>query len=134
MDLPIVVIGGLSLYDALQKFEKMYLCTMIDVRIFSIPAKASSALLNDYYHQSIVFISLTNSGGVIKMSGFSIPYSSRPFYYIVYHHRFILTDLPVLLPFKTYRKDIHATNCREQTNKQNEQLWKYLNKTNNWRS
>jgi hypothetical protein len=90
---------------------------------FSMPAKASSALLDDYYyHQSIVFISLTNSGGVIKMSRFSIPCSSHPFYYIVYHHRFIITDLPVLLPFKTYRKDIHATNCREQTNKQtNEQ-------------
>jgi len=41
---------GLSLSKtALQKFEKMYLCTMIDVRIFSMPAKASSALLDDYY-------------------------------------------------------------------------------------
>jgi hypothetical protein len=61
---------------------------------FSMPAKASSALLDDYYyHQSIVFISLTNSGGVIKMSRFSIPCSSHPFYYIclsspIYHHRF----------------------------------------------
>jgi hypothetical protein len=53
---------GLSLYDTLQKLEKMHLCTMIDVRIFSMPAKASSALFDDYYHQYIVFVSLTNSG------------------------------------------------------------------------
>jgi len=66
------------------------------------------------------------------MSGFSIACSGGPFYYIVYHHRFIITDLPVLLHLKHIGKIyIYATNRREQTNKQNEQLWNYLNKTNN---
>jgi hypothetical protein len=53
-----VVIGGSLSKTALQKFEKMYLCTMIDVRIFSMPAKASSALFDDYYQNlDCVYIS-----------------------------------------------------------------------------
>jgi len=66
---------------------------MIDVRIFSMPAKASSALMDDYYHQSIVFISLTNSGGRNKDVWIFYSLQQPPFLLHclsspIYHHRF----------------------------------------------
>jgi hypothetical protein len=53
------------------------------------------------------------------MSGFSIACSSGPVYYIVYCHRFIITDLPVLLHLKHIGKiDMQLIAENKQRNKQ----------------
>jgi hypothetical protein len=59
------------------------------------------------------------------MSGFSIACSSGPYYYIVYHDRFIITDLSVLFHLK------HIGKIYMQLIAENKQTNKQTNKMNN---